>query len=414
MVRHFGVGFYSVFPVSKRVAVCSKHQDDNQYKWEPESCEKFTVKADDSGTIHCGGTDITLYLKDDQLAFLEEDRLKNLIIQHAKIISYPMSLYIIERTEKEIDYDVKHLIKTFDDSIPEDNWTAFFPITPYGETTKDMKMKVRKNRLSLSMKPDPIWLRNPQDITNEEYAAFCKSLTKDMEEHLAVKHFSIEGQVKFKCILFVPKKASFGLYDTGKKLEYIRLYVQNVFVMDNNHELIPERLSFVKGIVDTDNYPLDSPPEALHQDKTFNFIRHNLANKCIELFSEMAENQDDYKLFYEAFSDNIKLCLHEDCSNKKITELLRYHSTESGDELTSLKDYVTRMEGGQSDIYYIVGESKKAVENSPFVDTLKTMGYEVLFMVDTIDTLIMDQLNEFEGKNFQSANQESVKKMKLG
>ncbi|CAA3032862.1 heat shock cognate 80-like, partial [Olea europaea subsp. europaea] len=362
MIGQFGVGFYSAYLVAEKVIVTTKHNDDEQYVWESQAGGSFTITRDAFGENLGRGTKITLYLKEDQLEYLEERRLKDLVEK---------------TTEKEISDDE-------DEEEKKDEEGEVEEVDEENEKVEKEKKKIKEvsREWNLTNKQNLIWMRKPEEITKEEYSAFYKSLTNGWEEHLAVKHFSVEDQLEFKAILFVPKRAPFDLFDTRKKPNNIKLYVRRVLIMDNCEELILEYLGFVKGTVDSKDFPLNISHEMLQQNK--------ILKKCIELFFEIAEKKEDYDKFYEAFSKNLKLGIHEDSQNKtKIAELLRCHSTKSGDEMTSLKDYVTRMKEGQNDIYYITGESRKDVENSHFLEKLKKKGYEVLYMVDAIDEYVV-------------------------
>ena len=402
MIGQFGVGFYSAYLVADKVSVISKHNDDGQYIWESTAGGSFTIGCDNSMELK-RGTAIILHLKDDMHTYLEEDQIRKLIKKHNQFIDFPIYLQTVKTREVEIQSaesaegtesteDAKE--ETSDDVKVED-------VEDDGENVKkpDEKKTVTEkyNEWEFLNQEKPIWTRNPKDVTTEQYASFYKTISGDYSEHLDVSHFSVEGQLDIKGLLFVPKRAPYDLFDgQNKKASNIKLYVRRVFITDNCEDLVPDYLRFVKGVIDSEDLPLNISRETLQQNKIMKVIKKNIMKKCLELFNNIAEDSEKYNTFYEQFSKSIKLGVHEDSVNRaKLSSLLRYESSKSDGILTSFDDYIGRMKEGQKGIYYITGESKKSIINSPFLEQLKKRDIEVLFMVESIDEYVVTQCKEY-------------------
>jgi molecular chaperone HtpG len=328
--------------------------------------------------------------------YLDENEIRKLIKKHNQFIDFPIYLQTIKTRPVEsaettvIDADADEGENKAVDSKPTtENYTEW-------EFVNQEK---------------PIWTRNPKEVTVDEYASFYKTISGDYEQHLDVSHFSVEGQIEFKGLLFVPKRAPFDMFENSgnKKPNNIKLYVRKVFITDNCEDIIPDYMKFVKGVIDSEDLPLNISRETLQQNKIMKVIKKNVMKKCMDLFNTIAEDADKYKIFYEQYNKNIKLGIHEDSTNRqKLASFLRFESSKSGDGTISLDEYINNMKEGQKGIYYITGESKRSVNNSPFLEKLRKRDIEVLFLTDPLDEYITQQLKEYNERKLICITKENM------
>lgn len=391
MIGQFGVGFYSAYLVSDNVKMYS-----GKYCWESTAGGTFTITELEEPVSEYG-CKMVINMKEDCMNYLEEGTLKDIVHKHSQFIDYPIRLWTVRTESKEVEVEEQKE----DDEAKEGEVEEVNDETQ--EPTKKTVEEVIEEWLVLN-KTKPIWLRK-DDVTKEEYSAFYKSLTNGWDDHLKVKHFTAEGQVEYKALLFIPKQAPYDMFNNKQKKHNIKLYVKRVLIMDKCEDLMPEWLQFISGIVDSDDLPLNVSREILQQNNIVKVIKRNLVKKCIDMFTELAEEEDqtEFKQFYEQFSTSIKLGIHEDSKNReKLSKLLRFYSANSKDTRISLQEYIDKMPESQNEIYFITGESKTSVENSPFVKGMVEKGSDVLFMTDPIDEYMCQSMNEFNTKKLVS------------
>merc|ERR1712028_325442 len=438
LIGQFGVGFYSVYLVADKVTVVTKHNDDKQLIWESTADSSFTIREDPNAESDPlgRGTRVILHLKDDCKEFTEPDKLKELVKKYSEFINFPIMLQTTKEIEEEVPVEEEEKSeddaeKSEDDEKKEGEDDLDIKDGDDAEKKKTKKVKREVVEYNQVNSEKAIWTKSARDVEESEYDSFYNTISKETDGPLTKMHFSAEGEIEFKSILFVPKKAPHDLMEGKAKSSSIKLYVRRVFITDEFEDLMPRWLSFIKGVVDSEDLPLNVSREMLQTSKVLRVIKKKLVTKTLEMIRKLAEKKpksdkddaeeesdpaavvddhEDYVAFWKEFNKAIKLGLYEDSSNRtKLAKLLRFFSSKSGDNFTSLEKYISRMKKGQKSIYYISGETKEAVEKSPYLERLQKKGYEVLYYIDPIDEYAMPQLTEFKGFQFAGANKENLK-----
>lgn len=403
LIGQFGVGFYSSFLVSDKVVVSTKSpKSDKQYVWEGEAgASSYTIREEtDSEKLLPRGTHLTLYLKHDDKGFAHPERIQKLVKNYSQFVSFPIYTWQEKGFTKEIEVD-------------EDPAEANKGGQEGSETEKKKKTKKVVERYwdwELTNETQPMWLRSPKDVTTEEYNEFYKKTFDEYLDPLASSHFTTEGEVEFRSILFVPATRKDDIVSTKSK--NIRLYVKRVFISDDfDGELFPKYLSFVKGVVDSNDLPLNVSREILQESRIVRIMRKRLVRKAFDMILgiSLSENKEDYEKFWDNFGKFLKLgCMEDHSNHKRIAPLLRFCSSQSGDELISLDEYVENMKPEQKDIYYIAADSLTSARNAPFLERLLEKDFEVLFLVDPMDEVAIQNLKSYKEKNFVDISKEDL------
>merc|ERR1719217_862375 len=408
LIGQFGVGFYSAFLVADKVTGTSKcPEDPTQHVWESSADASFTVVEDPRGNTLGRGTRVTLHLKEDAHEYLNEQKLKEVAKKFSQFIPFP--IYV--KVKKEVDADAE------EDDDDDDDEKEEKKKTPQKKTVYEWE-QVNTQKA--------IWLRAKEDVTEEEYNEFYKGISKDYLDPLAYTHFNAEGEIEFKSILFLPKKAPFDMMDNyWQKKSEVKLYVRRVLVAEKFEELLPRYLNFVRGVVDSDDLPLNVSREQLQQNKIMKVISKKLVRKVLELMKKLAkeeesgdddededkdEDESTWAKFYKEFNKNLKMGCYEDDSNRsKISKLLRFVTTKSDDKEISLDKYLDRMQESQESIYYMSGDNLEVMKKAPSLQIFKKKDTEVLMLSDHLDEPCIQKLADYEGKKFVSIQKADTK-----
>jgi molecular chaperone HtpG len=374
LIGQFGVGFYSAFLVAEKVVVRTKNYKGFQFVWESEAAGTFMVVREKKTKVR--GTEILLHLRDDSLEYLESGKLKKLIDKHSQFINYP--IYLLQ--DVKVDYNT-------DDSDLSDDET----VDP--ETRTRVVQKIQRVN-----KDKPLWTRNPREVTREDHLRLFQSLMDEEEDYITHKQFTIEGNISFRAVLYIPEKAPFDMFETRGKSRNMKLYVKRVYVMDDCEDILPDYLNFVRGVVDSQDLPLNISREFLQQNKIMDAMRKTLIRKSLEMFEDLSRIESKYEQFYKEYSKNLKLGIYEDPQNsERLAGLLRYCTSKSHGKWKTFDDYVKNMNKNQEFIYYLSGENVEAIENSPFLEKCRLKNYEVLYMPEPIDEYVTYQLKKYKG-----------------
>lgn len=406
LIGQFGVGFYSAFLVADKVIVTSKNNADEQYIWESDANSFFTSK-DPRGNTLGRGTTVSLHLKPEAAEFLETNKLTEIITKYSQFINFNIYLWTSKLVDEEVPIEETQPEEEKSDEKSDDDATVEEAKEEEKPKTKKVQKTVYDWELMNSAKP--IWQRKTSDITEDEYKEFYKAFSKDSQDYLGYTHFNAEGEVSFKSMMFIPRVAPTDIFQNYNKAQStIKMFVRRVFISESVDDLVPKYLSFIRGIVDSDDLPLNVSRETLQQSKLLKVIKKKVVRKILDMIKKLSE--EDFAAFWKEYATNIKLGVIEDNSNKnRLSNLLRFSSSNDETKLTSLEDYVKRMKKDQENIYFIAGTSRSELAKSPFVERLLKKGYEVLYCIDPIDEYTMQSLPEFDGKKLQNVAKDGLK-----